>query len=220
MIQIPFQCSSGKRVKICALEGSVKVKSGKGVRITKKELCVVDTPVPKFVRPKRPPKPKLTKEQKDAIKNFNLTDINDKIKFDLDSMQDEIKRNIKKSFAGLPKIKFNIKPFSPMFAGLGRLKPPKPPKKRRNSIFGGRKKRKGRVRTRRRKPSTRVALIPKRSRRIRKNRSIENISKPKEEHHSEEEVRSYNKKKVDLVLEEYRISLHHNMFTGYSRGGY
>ena len=52
-----FSMPSGKRVKICALEGSVKVKSGKGVRITKKELCVVDTPVPKFVRPKRPPKP-------------------------------------------------------------------------------------------------------------------------------------------------------------------
>ena len=226
-----FSMPSGKRVKICALEGSVKVKSGKGVRITKKELCVVDTPVPKFVRPKRPPKPKLTKEQKDAIKNFNLTDINDKIKFDLDSMQDEIRKNIKKSFEGLPKIKFNIKPFSPMFAGLGSLKPPKPPKKRRNSIFGGRKKRKGRVRTKRRKPSTRVSLIPKRSRRIRKNRSIlRNISKPKGRtpfRRRRGGGGGFSPAQTDMgrpggfgsgrVQNQFTPG---NTFTGYSRGGY
>ncbi len=222
-----FTMPPGKRVKICALEGSVVAKfQRKKVRITKKELCMVDTPVPKFVRPKRPPIPKLTKEQTDAIKNFNLKDINDKIKFDLDSMQDEIRKNIKKSFEGLPKIKFNIKPFSPMFAGLGNLKPPKPPRRRRtNSIFGKpkRKKRRGRVRTRRPKPSTRVALRPKRTRRIKKNRSIlRNISIPKGRTPFRRRGGGVTTRRPGgfgsgRVQNRFTPG---NTFTGYSRGGY
>ena len=101
-----FSMPSGKRVKICALEGSVKVKSGKGVRITKKELCKIDTPVPNFVTPKPEPDITLTKEQKDAINQFDLSGVGDKIKFDMEKMQDEITANIKKSFENLPKIKF------------------------------------------------------------------------------------------------------------------
>ena len=110
-----------------------------------------------------------------------------------------------------------------MFAGLGRLKPPKPPKKRRNSIFGGRKKRKGRVRTRRRKPSTRVALIPKRSRRIRKNRSIlRNISKPKGRTPFRRRGGGVTTRRPGgfgsgRVQNQFTPG---NTFTGYSRGGY
>ena len=119
-----FTIPAGKRIaKICAEEGTVKANS-KHVRITKKELCKIDTPIPRFVEPKIKPKPDITKEQKDIIKDFNLDTINDRIKFDMEKMQDEIRANIKKSFEGLPKIKFDIKPFSPMFSGLSNLKPP------------------------------------------------------------------------------------------------
>ena len=102
-----FTIPAGKRIpKICAEEGSVKGNS-KHIRITKRELCKVDTPVPRFVEPKVKPKPVITKEQENIIKDFNLNTINDKIKFDMEKMQDEIRANIKKSFEGLPKIKFN-----------------------------------------------------------------------------------------------------------------
>jgi len=102
-----FALPSGKRVKICALEGSVKGKSHpKETIITKKELCKIDTPVPNFVTPKPKPDITLTKEQVDAINQFDLSGVGDKIKFDMEKMQDEITANIKKSFEGLPKIKF------------------------------------------------------------------------------------------------------------------
>ena len=68
---------------------------------------MVDTPVPKFVRPKRPPlRPDLSKEQDKIIRDLGLPrDRNVKIKYPID--MDEIKRNIKKKLEGLPKIKFN-----------------------------------------------------------------------------------------------------------------
>ena len=223
-----FALPSGKRVRICALEGSVRGKSHpKETIITKKELCRIDTPIPKFVEPKIKPKPKLTKQQKDVIKNFNLKDINDKIKFDLDSMQDEIRKNIKKSFEGLPKIKFNLPSFTPMFAGLGRLKPPTPPRKRRgNSILSPKPKR--RRRGRRRiptlpKPSTRVSLKPKRVRRIKKNRSVlKTISIPKGRTPLRRRgggiaVRRPGGFGSGRIQNQFTPG---NTFTGYSRGGY
>ena len=79
-----FSLPAGKRVKICAEEGTVKAKTNpKRVSIIKKELCKVDTPVPKFVRPKRPPlRSDLSKEQNDVIKDLKLPkDDNVKIKY-------------------------------------------------------------------------------------------------------------------------------------------
>ena len=120
-----FTIPPGKKVnKICAEEGSVTTNT-KNVIIHKKELCKIDTPIPRFVEPRIKPKPDITKEQKDIIKDFNLDTINDKIKFDLEKMGDEIRANIKKSFDGLPKIKFDMKPFTPLFqTAFSNLKPP------------------------------------------------------------------------------------------------
>ena len=106
-----FSLPAGKRVKICAEEGTVKAKTNpKRVSIIKKELCKVDTPVPKFVRPKRPPlRSDLSKEQNDVIKDLKLPkDDNVKIKYPISVS--EIKGNIKKAFAAFPKVKFNIMP--------------------------------------------------------------------------------------------------------------
>ena len=50
--EVKFNLPTGKSVKVCALEGSIKAQAG--ISIVKKELCMVDTPVPKFVKPKPP----------------------------------------------------------------------------------------------------------------------------------------------------------------------
>ncbi len=109
--KVSFTLPNKKSVRVCALEGSVKAINGRA-RIIKKELCVTDTPVPKFVTPKVQDdiKPKdLTKDQQDIINN--LPDI-DKIKeniriefqppkFDMEKMRREIKKKLT-----LPKISF------------------------------------------------------------------------------------------------------------------
>ena len=158
-----FTMPPGKRVKICALEGSVVVKfQRKKVKITKKELCMVDTPVPKFVRPKRPPlRPDLSKEQDKIIRDLGLPrDRNVKIKYPID--MDEIKRNIKKTFEGLPKIKFNLElPARPRRAPS----PPAPPSR----AVSRRLRRKNR-RAERRKPK--VLRQNKRTRRLRGKPSV------------------------------------------------
>ena len=50
--EVKFNLPTGKSIKVCALEGSIKAQAG--ISIVKKELCMVDTPVPKFVNPKPP----------------------------------------------------------------------------------------------------------------------------------------------------------------------
>tara|TARA_B100001939_G_scaffold77973_1_gene65919 strand:+ start:16744 stop:18774 length:2031 start_codon:yes stop_codon:yes gene_type:complete len=105
-----FTLPMGRKIpKICAEEGSVKASPSKGVIIRKTELCEIITPLPKFVEPKPKPRPDLTKEQKDIIKNIKIPfpiKLDTPIKFAID--EDEIKKNIKKSFGNLnfPKIKF------------------------------------------------------------------------------------------------------------------
>ena len=105
-----FTLPMGRKIpKICAEEGSVKASPSRGVVISKKELCEIITPLPKFVEPKPKPRTDLTNEQKDIIENFKLPTpikLNTPVKFAID--EDEIKKNIKKSFGNLnfPKIKF------------------------------------------------------------------------------------------------------------------
>ena len=105
-----FTLPMGRKIpKICAEEGSVKASPSKGVIISKKELCEIITPLPKFVEPKPKPRPDLTKEQKDIIKDIKIPfpiKLDTPIKFEID--EDEIRKNIKKSFGNLnfPKIKF------------------------------------------------------------------------------------------------------------------
>ena len=83
---ISFNIPTGKNVKICAEEGTVKA-SISGVTIVKKELCMENTPVPKFIIPKTtvpelPPLIDLDKIQEEVRRNLEKMDFT-KIKFDL-----------------------------------------------------------------------------------------------------------------------------------------
>ena len=84
--KVSFTLPPRKSVRICAVEGSVKAIRGRAT-IVKKELCVTDTPIPKFIKPKVRDDIKPTREQQDILDN--LPDI------------DRIKEDIKIDFAGM-----------------------------------------------------------------------------------------------------------------------
>jgi hypothetical protein len=67
-IEVKFNLPPYKSIKVCALEGSIKARAG--VQIVKKELCMADTPEPKFLKPKKSQtKPPI------ADFKFNIPDI-------------------------------------------------------------------------------------------------------------------------------------------------
>tara|TARA_Y100000992_G_scaffold299691_1_gene266875 strand:- start:54 stop:1940 length:1887 start_codon:yes stop_codon:yes gene_type:complete len=219
-----FSMPPGKRVKICALEGSVNTKfQKKKVRVTKKELCVVDTPVPKFVRPKRPPVRKdLSKEQIKVVKDLNLpTPIKTKTQIKYDIGIDEIKANIKKSFLGLPKIKFGG-----LHAGGRRRAPSPPAPPTRRETRRNKRRRRGRKpvvtipsnRRRRRTRSTPKVVSPPRMSFVQRKRKLRGIATPPRQNFRSRggggSIQNFGSGRVQNQFTPG------NTFTGYSRGGY
>ena len=106
--KVSFTLPPKKSVRICALEGSVKATRGRAT-IVKKELCVTDTPIPKFIKPKVRDDIKPTREQQDILDNLpDIDRIKEDIKidfvlpkFDMEKMKSEIKKKLQ-----LPKISF------------------------------------------------------------------------------------------------------------------
>ena len=95
--KVSFTLPPRKSVRICALEGSVKAIRGRAT-IVKKELCVTDTPIPKFIKPKVRDDIKPTREQQDILDNLpDIDRIKEDIKidfvlpkFDMEKMKSEI----------------------------------------------------------------------------------------------------------------------------------
>ena len=116
---VSFNLPSGKSTTVCAEEGTVKT-SGSKCFVTKKAFCAEDTPVPKFVFPKR----RILRRPNPVVKDLPPNPLPDiKLKFPIptlgDDIKEQIRKNIEKTF---PPIKFNF-PFN----NLGKLTPPRIP---------------------------------------------------------------------------------------------
>ena len=116
---VSFNLPSGKSTTVCAEEGTVKT-SGSKCSVTKKAFCAEDTPVPKFVFPKR----RIFRRPKPVDKVLPPKPLPDiKFKFPIPTLGDDIAEQIRKNIAKtFPPIKLNF-PFN----RLGKLTPPRRP---------------------------------------------------------------------------------------------